>query len=218
MKMFLMSLLSLFAVNAFAESYELDSRRLYSCGGEVELRQAPSGDLALKFKGVNQRYCTKLKFVDVTSRRTIGKVYEFDGTSYTLSKKMENSLGSDCSVEFQLLNYNGSIAEKGRVKLSWWACYVSPKPQPTYPSPILVPSKKNSPFSYELSKQNNCKIMLNGQYTNKITDNASVCSPLYGYPKGSYLQYQWSKQDHCKIMINGQYIRNTSDFYCSVRH
>jgi hypothetical protein len=38
MKMLLMSLLSLAAFNAMADSDYLDSARLYQCGGNVQLR------------------------------------------------------------------------------------------------------------------------------------------------------------------------------------
>ena len=155
--------------------------------------------------------------MDVSSRRVI-KGYEFEGTSYTLSNKMEKELGKDCAVEFQLTTASGYVVESKQVVLKWWACYASSRPQPSLPVPMPVPSKKSSPFSYELSGNGNCKIMLNGRYTKENTRSPSVCSPLNGYAKGSNLQYLWSNNDNCKIMINGQYIRNTADFYCSARH
>ena len=51
MKTLLLSLLSLVAFNAMADSSYLDSKRLSQCGGSVQLRQAVNGDLALNFTG-----------------------------------------------------------------------------------------------------------------------------------------------------------------------
>ncbi|OYZ12820.1 MAG: hypothetical protein B7Y39_18740 [Bdellovibrio sp. 28-41-41] len=162
MKMLLLSLLSLIAFNAMADSDYLDSKRLSQCGGRVQLRQAANGDLALKFSGnVNRDYCSKIRFVDVSSGRVI-KGYEFEGTSYTLSNKMEKELGKDCAVEFQLTTRSGYVVESKQVVLKWWACWASHS-QPSYPT---YPSGRKT---YEWSNKGNCKIMINGVYSGNNT-------------------------------------------------
>lgn len=203
MKMLLISLLSLFAANAFAASYYEDSARLDSCGGRVELRQAGNGDLALKFVGVNQRYCTGLRFVDVSNNRTI-KSYDFQGTSYTLSKKMEKELSKDCAVKYQITNYNGRVVESGRVALTWWSCYISPKPNyggGGYSS--------GGYRTYEWSNNGNCKIMINGVYSGNNTPQSQeyLCGQR---PRRDVVTYEWSNKGNCKIMINGVYSGNNT--------
>lgn len=206
MKMLLISLLSFMAVNAVADSYYMDSERLYQCGGEVELRQAANGDLALKFIGnVNKSYCSRVRFVDVTSRREI-KSYNFEGSSYTLSKKMEQSLGSDCAVEFQLTTSSGYVVEKKAVVLKWWACYLS---RPSYSTPSY-PSYGRT--TYEWSNNDNCKIMINGQYSGNNTPEHQeyLCGSR---PSRDVITYEWSNKGNCKIMVNGQYSGNKTSEY-----
>lgn len=205
------------SVGAFADSYYQDSARLDSCGGRVELRQAGNGDLALKFVGVNQRYCTNLRFVDVSNRKTI-KSYPFEGTSYTLNKKMEKELGKDCAVEYQLSNYNGRVVDSGRVVLKWWACYRSP----VVVAPVPLPAPKVSPYSYAISGNGNCKVMKYGSYTN-VNTSKDFCAPISGYAKGTSVSYAWSQNDNCKIMINGRYSNENTPKsmayrYCNATH
>ncbi|GEM_PF-3719866 len=197
MKMLLISLLSLAAVNVFGASRYLDSERLYQCGGSVELREAGNGDLALKFEGgIDKSYCSGLRFVDVTSGRVI-KSYPFQGSSYTLSKRMESELGKDCAVEFQLTNGRGRVIERKQIVLGWWSCLVSRPSQPSYPS---YPSYGRT--TYEWSNNNNCKIMVDGVYTGRNTPEHQEY--LCGARPGR-VTYEWSNKGNCKIMINGQY-------------
>ncbi len=197
MKMLLISLLSLAAVNVFGASRYLDSERLYQCGGSVELREAGNGDLALKFEGgIDKSYCSGLRFVDVTSGRVI-KSYPFQGSSYTLSKRMESELGRDCAVEFQLTNGRGRVIERKQIVLGWWSCLVSRPSQPSYPS---YPSYGRT--TYEWSNNNNCKIMVDGVYTGRNTPEHQEY--LCGARPGR-VTYEWSNKGNCKIMINGQY-------------
>lgn len=201
MKMLLLSLLSLVAVNAFADSQLLDTARLYQCGGHVELNRAGNGDLALKFENVNKNYCTGLRFVDVTSGRVI-KSYAFQGTSYTLSQSQRDSLSDDCRVQVQLLNAYGSVTDRVDVTLGWW-CSVS------------KPVKKSNPYSYDVSGGGNCKLNVNGSYVRNVDD--AFCAPLNGQKK-TFVSYEYSNTDKCKIMIDGRFVGHTHDSYCDATH
>lgn len=206
MKFFLISLLSLMALNAFAESALLDSANLHGCGGRVELRYAANGDLALKFvdnsySRFNANYCNGLQFIDASSGRVI-KEYDVKGTSYTLSQKMRDSLSSDCRLT---ANFNNGyrVTQGITVTLNWCAPV-----QPSYP---------RNPYSYELSKQGNCKLMINGVYSNvNVTDGS--CNILRG-DKSLSVRYEYSRAGHCKIMINNVFIQElgfADKYYCSV--
>jgi hypothetical protein len=206
MKLFFLSLVSLFAVNAFAESALLDADALRSCGGRVELRYAENGDLALKFTGAFNKYkCPNLRFLDASSGRVL-KEYDVNGTSYTLSQKMRDSLSADCRLKAQFDNgyYTTQFIV---VKLNW--C-VPVNAQPSYPK---------SPYSYELSGSNNCKLMKYGQYTNQNVEDF-YCAILGGKKK-TQVAYEFSNSGNCKIMINGvfqQHLGFADKFYCKAQH
>lgn len=202
MKMLVISLMSMIAVSALAESRYLDSERLRGCGGQVELRQADNGDLALKFEGnLNRGNCQSLRFVDSSSGYVI-KTYQFQGSSYTLSQSQKAHLSQDCRVEFQLLNGAGYVVDRKAVVLNWCA-------------PAYV-QKQNSIYSYALSGKGNCKLMIGNRLEKLVSD--AFCSPLRG-DKNSSVSYQWSNKNNCKVMINGLYSGdNTQDFYCEARH
>ncbi|OYZ12821.1 MAG: hypothetical protein B7Y39_18745 [Bdellovibrio sp. 28-41-41] len=205
MKTLLVSLLSLLAINAFADSQYLDSANLTGCGGRVELRYAENGDLALKFTdGFSASRCPNLRFVDASSNKLI-KEYDVKGTSYTLSQKMRESLSSDCRLKAQFDNglYTTQYIV---VKLNWCA-------------PQQVAQKPANPYSYELSGKSNCKLMINGNYSNKNVDD-SFCAILNGN-KDASVRYEWSNKNNCKIMINDQFQQQmpfAADYFCAVSH
>ena len=209
MKMVLLSLLSFLAVNAFAESQLLSQPDLIGCGGKVELRLAENGDLALKFASSQSNYngsqfdtnrCTFLRFVDHSSRSLI-KEYAIKGTSYTLSTKMRESLGEDCKLDVLLDN--------GAVTTQTILVYIPGcRPQKSYQA---------NPYSYELSKSGNCKLMVSGAYSNKNVEDA-YCAPLAGR-KDLSVRYEYSNSGLCKTMINDQFLGSHADgFYCSKVH
>ncbi len=194
MKMVLLSLLSLLAVNAFAESRLLSQPDLTGCGGKVELRLADNGDLALKFASSQSNYngsqfdknrCTYLRFVDHSSRSLI-KEYAIKGTSYTLSSKMRESLGEDCQLD--VLLDNGAVTTQ-TIKVYIPGCRPVAKVWP------------KSPYSYELSGKNNCKLMENGVFTNNLAKD-DYCAILSG-KKNVSVKYEYSNSGNCKIMFNG---------------
>ncbi len=194
MKMVLLSLLSLLAVNAFAESQLLSQPDLIGCGGKVELRLAENGDLALKFASSQSNYngsqfdtnrCTFLRFVDHSSRSLI-KEYAIKGTSYTLSTKMRESLGEDCKLDVLLDN--------GAVTTQTILVYI----------PGCRPAAKvwpKSPYSYQLSGNGNCKLMKDGVFTENLAKD-EYCAVLGGQKKVD-VKYEYSNSGNCKIMING---------------
>lgn len=202
MKMLLLSIVTMLSVSALAENRYIDSADLHGCGGRVVLGEAPNGDLSLKFENrpysaFNPSYCNGLQFVDVSSGRVI-KEYQVKGTSYTLSKSMMSSLSSDCRVAAYFNNgYN--VTQRITVSLNWCR-------------PVSQPSHTRNPYSFQLSGSDNCKLMINGQYSNRnVSDD--FCGPLTS--RRDVVTYEWSKNDNCKIMINGNYTnQNTADKYC----
>ncbi|MBL7545968.1 MAG: hypothetical protein JNL11_19270 [Bdellovibrionaceae bacterium] len=215
MKILLVSLVSLLAgmaVPALADSQFLDRERLNTCGGSVELRRADNGDLALQLERIDKSYCPTLRFVDASSGRVI-KSYRIEGSSYTLSQSQRAALSSDCSVEFQLLTRNGRVVERKAIVLGWW-CSAQ---RPTQPDPISRPGKRNNPYSYDISANENCKLNINGRYAQENVSKR-FCEPLNGR-RHSVVSYEWSSSERCKVMIDGRYTnRNVSDYYCEVRH
>lgn len=205
MKNFILSALLLVGISSFADSAYLDSAPMYTCGGTIQLRESDNGDLNVVFKGFqNRTYCTDLKFVDVSSGRTI-KSYKFEGTSYTLSNSQEYSLGTDCRLGVQLTNQYAGTLEKFEIVLGY--CKRSSSSHS---------SQQSSRFSFDISGSGNCKLNIDGQYANKLVDDV-YCAPLNGQKK-VYVSYEFSNKGNCKIMINGSYSnQNTSDSLCNAR-
>ncbi len=177
---------------------------LSQCGGHIELRQADNGDLAIKLENVNTQRCPNFRVSDNTSGREI-KSYELERSfntkaSYTLSKKMLSSLGTDCRVDFKI---SGSWNADG------FFVYLTNCYDPG------SGKKSNSDLSYELSNSRNCKLMKNGQYT-EVNVGDEFCS---GAMKGDRIEYEWSNSGNCKRMKNDQYTNeNVGDRFCDNRH
>ncbi len=204
MKMLLstLGLLScLVAFTASAESIYLDSEPMRACGGSIQLREAGNGDLSIKLNGDQSLACNTLKFVDVSSGRTI-KSYEIKGSSYTLSKSQSESLSDDCKLGIKIGSSYGPVYEQFEIVLGWCSSRHS---QPSY---------SNSGFSFQKSHAGNCKLMVNGQYQNKNVSDA-YCQ----YAEGSEtVSYEYSNKGNCKVMIDGKYDnQNVSEAFCQAR-
>jgi len=198
----LMGFVVLFAsLNAFADSIYLDREPMRDCGGTVTLRESDNGDLALKFEGLRTDRCNNLRFYDVSSGATL-KVYSIQGTSYTLSKEQRESLNSDCRLGFTV---SGSFrTDKFHVVLN--RCRVQ------RPQPLPLPSRNNQ--SFQLSNKGNCKLLINGTFSNRIVDD-KYCTGARG---DDVVSYEFSNNNNCKRMINGQYSNvNVADSYCTAR-
>lgn len=68
-----------------------------------------------------------------------------------------------------------------------------------------------SPHSYAISNNGNCKLMINHQFSQLVSDE--WCYPVNGYPKGSYVEYEWSNKGNCKIMINDEFTESFASSY-----
>jgi hypothetical protein len=69
--------------------------------------------------------------------------------------------------------------------------------------------------SYQWSNNHNCKLMINGEYSNQNVAD-SFCQGARGE---DMVSYEWSNNHNCKLMINGQYAnQNVSDYFCTARH
>ena len=190
----------LFSFQASADSQYLDSARMYSCGGAVELRKASNGDLAIKFEDLNTNRCWKLRFYDYSSGRTI-QTYDIRGTSYTLSRDQRAHLSSDCKVGFTVSGYT---QENFTITLGWWGCMGGQQPG----------GGSSSRYSFQYSNAGNCKLLINGVYSNRNVDT-EFCSGAHGK---DIVSYAYSNKHNCKRMINGQYSgQNVSDYYCNAR-
>lgn len=214
MKSLLVSLITMVAVSAFAESKFLDRADLTGCGGDVELRLAENGDVALKF-GPSQtnRYgrdfrpasCPNLRFVDASSGKLI-KEYPVKGTSYTLSKKMTESLETDCRLKVKFDN--------GAVTTQHILVYI-PGCRPVQQAKVYP----KNPYSYSISGNGNCKIYKNNVYTNQNTKPGDgSCTALSGQ-KNVFVRYEYSGAGHCKVMINNvfqQQMPFANKYYCDV--
>jgi len=153
--------------SASADSMYLDSERMYSCGGSIQLREAYNGDLALVLRG-NQ--CSHLRFYDVTSGRTI-KEYYVQGTSFTLSNSMLRSLSSDCRLGLTL---SGGGRERFEVVSGWCRRNLFTAPVPRYDYDRHNRSDRYDRYdrgprvTYEWSSKGNCKKMINGQFSGDL--------------------------------------------------
>lgn len=199
----LLGVVALFAsVQSFADSRIGDIDRMYQCGGVVILSSAANGDLALKFEGRGNQ-CNHLRFFDVTSGRTL-KSYQIQGSSYTLSKSMRDSLSSDCRVGFTV---SGPYArDTFNVVLPWCSSYPQPRPRP----------QPAHGYSYQLSNAGNCKLMKYGQYANLNVEDA-FCAGARS--KNDVISYEFSNAGNCKRMINGSYSNvNVAQRFCTDRH
>lgn len=177
---------------AFANSDRLDVKPLRDCGGSVELREADNGDLAIKLVNLDTSRCDRLVFTDVSSRREI-KAYDIRGTSYTLSKSMIESLSDDCRVNFRI---------SGRYRSDSFDIV-------TRCRRAANPSGERS---YQLSNAGNCKLMINGQYSNQ---NVAAVFCQGAQSTRDIINYEVSNRGNCKLMINGQYSnRNVDDAFC----
>ncbi|MCO5144485.1 MAG: hypothetical protein M9962_15510 [Oligoflexia bacterium] len=185
------------SLNAFAGSQLLDTEKFRNCGnGEIELRKADNGDLAINIK--DNDYCTNLRFYDRSSGRTI-KTYDIKGSSYTLSKDQRAALSSDCQVGIDLSGRYG--ADRYYITLGWW-CEAS----------HARPSKPASNKSYQLSNNSNCKLMVSGQFSGQLVDD-SFCQGARS--KNDIISYEVSNKGNCKLMINGNYSnQNVADHFC----
>ncbi len=167
------------------------------CGGKITLNEAGNGDLSIQLEGVNTNRCGQLTVSDNSSRRTI-KSYDIQGTSYTLSKKMLESLSDDCQVNFRI---HSSYNSDGFIVYIPWC-------RPNSGGG----SSHNGIVSYQLSNNDNCKLMINGNYSGKNVGN-DYCQGAER--KSDIISYEWSQKKNCKLMINGDYAnRNVADKYC----
>lgn len=192
----------LVSFSASADSQINDVERMYRCGGVVILSEAANGDLALKFEGRGSQ-CNQLRFYDVTSGRTL-KSYVIQGSSYTLSKTMRDSLSSDCRVGFQV--YGPYTSDTFTVNLlNRWNCgWQRPQPQP----------QPSTGIGFQLSNAGNCKLMRYGQYQNRNVE-ISFCQTARG---NDIISYEYSNANNCKLMRNGQFSNQlVSQRFCSAR-
>lgn len=184
----------------YAESDKLNSRALDRCGGsgsKIELRESDNGDLHVNLIG---NRCSTLRIYDRSNGRNI-KTYDIKGSNFTLSNKMLMELGKDCEIGVDLTGplggdhykivHNGCLAAR--------ASHAAPAP---------------SPYSFQLSKNGNCKLMVHGAYANKLVPQ-SFCQGAVGK---DIVSYEASHNGNCKLMINGVYAnRNVGDYYCSAK-
>ncbi len=76
------------------------------------------------------------------------------------------------------------------------------------------PIRQDSPYSFQWSNNNNCKLMLNGQFSGRLVNDV-YCQGASGK---DIVSYEWSRAGNCKLMINGQYSnRNVANEFCNAR-
>jgi hypothetical protein len=169
---------------------------LRNCGfsAHVELREAQNGAYSLQLVDLNPS-CYNLRFFDVSSGRTL-KSYPINGTNYTLSKADRESLSEDCALGV-------SIAGSG-VEITYYIQNCRPV------RPAMVASGDMG-ITYELSGNNNCKLMVRGVYKQPNV-SVSFCA---GARKGDVTTFGYTVFGNCKRMINGLTIENVSDYFCS---
>lgn len=184
-----------------AESMQLGRPvRLYNCGGQITLNQADNGDLAVKLEDVNTNTCSRLVVTDHTSGRII-REYDIRGSSYTLSNSMLSDLSDDCQVDFQVSHPSGYRSDRFIVYYTRCVPHAS---RPNQQAP-------RGTVGYQLSRNHNCKLMINGAYSGRNVDN-TFCEGAHG---DDIVSYEFSRNGNCKRMINGDYSNvNVNRTFC----
>ncbi|MEQ1877489.1 MAG: hypothetical protein ABL958_12655 [Bdellovibrionia bacterium] len=188
--------------NASADSLFQDGEILHQCGGVVQLRKSDNGDLAVKLINVNLERCNELTFWDVTSGKQV-KTYPIPSntSAFTLSQEMRSSLSGDCALTFAVRGgepngrWNQDTFNIIPSRLGWCS-----------PSPV---KPKVSNLSYQLSNNGNCKVMVNGDFSNRFAPSPEFCQN--GIYSKSVISYEYSNKGNCKIMVDGKYSNENTD-------
>ncbi len=162
---------------------------MYPCDARVTLNEAGNGDLSVQFSNIPEN-CTNLT-VSKTNGEVV-KTYKVKGQSYTLSKKMLEALSSDCRVNLE------TASNSGRTSFSWYVYIPWCTPASSGPS---------GQVEFQLSNSGNCKLMVNGNYSNTNVDGA-FCSYVSGK---DMVTYEFSNRGNCKVMLNGSYSNQNTD-------
>jgi hypothetical protein len=203
-------MISLFCVSvaigfsAHAESDKLNSLNLSRCGSygsKIELRESDDGDLHINLIG---NRCNTLRIWDTSNKRDI-KAYDVKGSNYTLSNKMLAELGNDCKLGVDL---GGDYGD--RFEIVNRRCMAAKALRQ-----VLLPQQQVSAYSFQLSRAKNCKLMINGQYSNKLVAD-SYCQGATSHE--DMIRYEVSRNGNCKLMKNGAYAnQNVDSRFCTVR-
>lgn len=71
-----------------------------------------------------------------------------------------------------------------------------------------------SPYSFQWSNNNNCKLLINGQFSQRLVNDV-FCQGASGK---DIVSYEVSNRGNCKLMINGQFSQRLVDSsFCSAR-
>ncbi len=162
---------------------------LYDCGSQITLNEAGNGDLSVQFTNIPER-CSNFT-ITATSGEVI-KQYKLKGQSYTLSKKMLSALSADCRVNMEVHSNSGRTSDSFYVYIPWCT------PASSGPS---------GQVEFQLSGKGNCKLMVNGNYSNTNVDDA-FCSYVSGK---DMVTYEFSRKGNCKVMLNGSYSNQNTD-------
>lgn len=187
---------SAISASALANSTVLDRESLSNCGGTLDLRQSYNGDLSLKINNLDTWACQTLRIYDFSSGRTLN-TYNIPGrdASFTLSKAQISSLSSDCSLGLEISGSRRS--DRKRVTLS--GC----RPGPSYPSGRIT---------YEWSRKQNCKKMVDGVFSGELVPDYFCYARPNPVPR---VTYEWSNNGNCKKMVNGIFSGElVSKLYC----
>ena len=189
----------------------MTEKTLWDCGGAIELHEERNGDINIQIK--DSRSCSNIRFYDYATGRTLDSYkipsngWDFNG-SFTLNKDEHRpSLSRNCRLGIDV--YGGLWTQDSfNIVLNW--CRAN-NHRPNNRKKVA-----NGSYSYQLSNKSNCKLMVNGRYSNQNVSD-SFCQGARS--KRDVVTYEYSRKNNCKLMVNGQYSnQNVSDRFCDARH